>query len=103
MENAVHGSYNNKTIVLHELIGLRVRVVKCLDRKQAGTEGTVIDETKNTLVISTGDGKKRLVKASSTFRFYVDGKAFVVNGLEINSRPYERIERSMKFYRKREL
>jgi ribonuclease P protein subunit POP4 len=103
MENAVHGNYNNKNIVLHELIGLRAKVVKCLDKKQRGTEGTVIDETKNTLVIASLDGTKRLVKASSTFRFYVDRKAFVVNGLEINSRPCERIEKSMKFYRKREL
>ena len=103
MENAVYGSYTNKNIVLHELIGLRVKVVKCFDRKQAGLEGKVIDETKNTLVIATMTGTKRLVKSSSTFRFYLNGKAFVVDGLEINSRPYERIEKSMKFYRKREL
>lgn len=103
MENAGHGSYNNKNIVLQELIGLRAKVVKCFDRKQVGLEGTVIDETKNTLVISAHDGIKRLVKKSSTFRFYVNRKAFVVDGLEINSRPFERIEKGMKFYRKREL
>ncbi len=103
MESADRYSYNNKNIVLHELIGLRAKVVKCFDKKQIGLEGTVIDETKNTLVIATRDGNKRLVKRSSTFRFYVNRKAFVVDGLEINSRPFERIEKSMKFHRKRNL
>ncbi len=102
MDNVDYGSYNNKNIVLNELIGLRVRVLRCLDKKQRGLEGTVIDETKNTLVVDTSKGRRTLIKASSTFRFYAGRKSFVVDGLEINSRPYERIEKGMKFYRKRE-
>jgi len=98
-----YSSYNNKNIVLNELIGLKVKVVKCSDKKQEGLEGSVVDETKNTLVVATKTGTKRLVKASSTFRFYVGRKAFVVYGLEINSRPYERIEKSMKFFKRRQL
>jgi len=98
--------YNNKNIVLNELIGLRARVTKCSDKKQRGLEGTVIDETKNTLLIETDNGVKKLVKASSTFRFYPDSKSrksFVVEGREINFRPDERIEKSMKFYKRRKL
>ena len=65
--------YNNRNIVLNELIGLRARVVRCSDRKQNGLEGTIVDETKNTLLIET-DGKcRKVVKASSTFRFYTRG------------------------------
>ncbi len=103
MQNTDYSQYSNKNIVLNELIGLRVRVVKCLDRKQRGLSGTVVDESKNTLVVDTGNRLKRLVKATSTFRFYAGRKSFLVNGLEINFRPDERIEKGMKFYRKREL
>ncbi len=95
--------YNNRNIVLNELIGLRARVVRCSDRKQNGLEGTIVDETKNTLLIET-DGKcRKVVKASSTFRFYTRGGSFVVEGREINFRPHERIEKAMKFYKRRKL
>ena len=98
-----YSEYNNKNIVLNELIGLRVRVTKCLDKRQVGLQGTVVDESKNTLVVDTGNRLKRLVKATSTFRFYAGRKSFIVNGVEINFRPEERIEKSMRFYKKREM
>jgi ribonuclease P protein subunit POP4 len=103
MDNTGYSSYNNKNIVLNELIGLRVKVVRCLDKKQKGLEGRVTDETKNTLVVETRNGTKRIAKSSSTFRFYAGGRSFVVKGVEINFRPHERIEKGMKYYRKREL
>ncbi len=93
--------YNNRSIVLAELIGLRARVIDCLDRKQRGLEGLVIDETKNSIVLEVSDGKKRVIKAISTFRFYSGRRSFVVRGEEINFRPYERLEKGMKFYKKR--
>jgi ribonuclease P protein subunit POP4 len=98
--------YSNRNIVLNELIGLRARVVRCSDKKQEGLEGTIVDETKNTLLLQTDTGVKKIVKASSAFRFYPYGRAkesFVVEGREINFRPHERIEKSMKFYRRRKL
>lgn len=100
-----YSGYNNKNIVLNELIGLRVRVLKSRDRRQVGLSGTVIDESRNTLIVDTGHNRvKTLVKATSTFRFYAGTKkSFVVDGPEINFRPHERIEKGMKFYRKREM
>ena len=98
--------YSNKNIVLNELIGLRARVVRCSDKKQEGLEGIVIDETKNTLLLQTERGVRKLVKASSAFRFYPYARSkesFVVDGREINFRPHERIEKSMKFYKRRKL
>jgi len=95
--------YNNKNIVLHELIGLNLKVVKSLDRSQQGISGRVIDETKNTLVVSTKNGTKKLVKKSSVFRFGINGRSFVVDGNEINFRPYERIEKALKFYKRRKV
>jgi ribonuclease P protein subunit POP4 len=98
--------YSNKNIVLNELIGLRALVVRCSDKKQEGLEGIVIDETKNTLSLRTERGVKRVMKSSSAFCFYPDGKgkeSFVVEGREICFRPHERIEKSMKFYKRRRL
>lgn len=95
--------YNNKNVVLHELIGLNVKVLKSKDKDQKGLEGTVIDETKNTLIVKTKNGIKNLVKIMSVFRFSIDGKRFIVDGAEINFRPYERIEKGLKFYKRRKV
>ncbi len=95
--------YDNKNIVLSELIGLRCRIVSSLDRKEVGIDGTVIDETKNTLVIETPGGTKRVSKKISTFKFYSEGKSFTVKGEEICFRPHERISKAMKFYRSRKV
>ncbi|MDE1761609.1 MAG: ribonuclease P protein subunit [Candidatus Micrarchaeota archaeon] len=94
--------YNNRNIVLGELIGLKARVVKCLDRKQVGLQGTIIDETKNMFFLETKHGTKKVVKATATFRFYAGGKSYVVKGEEVNFRPEERLEKSMKYYRLRD-
>lgn len=95
--------YNNKTIVLHELIGLPVLVTKSSDPKQVGIHGTVVDETKNTLLVRTDMGPKRVVKAISTFRFKKGSKSFVVDGIEINFRSEERLGKGLKFYKRRKL
>ncbi|MEM3781577.1 MAG: ribonuclease P protein subunit [Candidatus Micrarchaeaceae archaeon] len=95
--------YNNKNIVLGELIGLRVRVAKHTDKKQKRLQGTVVDETKNTLIINTSKGIKKIIKASATFRFYAGGASFLVQGREINFRPEERTEKALKFYKRRRL
>lgn len=96
-------AYNNKNIVINELIGLKTKVVKSLDKEQQGITGTVIDETKNTLVVETKEGRKSIIKRISTFIFYSGRNSFTVKGEEINFRPHERIERSMKFYKSRQV
>ncbi|MDE1825455.1 MAG: ribonuclease P protein subunit [Candidatus Micrarchaeota archaeon] len=95
--------YNNKNIVLGELIGLRAKVIKCLDKKQVGLEGIIVDETKNMFFLETKHGAKKIVKASATFRLYAGRKSYVVKGEEVNFRPEDRLEKGMKYYAKREL
>ena len=95
--------YNNRNIVLNELIGLKAKVIGSLDRKQKGISGIVIDETKNTLLIDTGGESRRLIKRVSSFRFYHGSSHFDVKGREIGFRPHERIEKSMKFYKARKV
>jgi ribonuclease P protein subunit POP4 len=94
---------NNRNIVMNELIGLKVKVAKSLDKKQQGITGTVVDETKNTLVLETREGRKSIIKKVSTFIFRSGSDSFTVKGEEINFRPHERIEKAMKFYRSRKV
>lgn len=96
-------AYNNRNIVINELIGLKARVVNSLDKNQKGVSGTVVDETKNTLVLETRSGKRSIIKKVSTFIFYSGRDSFTVKGVEINFRPHERIEKAMKFYRSRKV
>jgi ribonuclease P protein subunit POP4 len=98
----MHG-YNNKNIVLHELIGLYAEVIDCKDGSQIGIEGRVIYETKNLLYLRHDSKTRRVVKKISKFRFSHDGDSFVVDGVEINFRPYERTEKALKFYKRRNL
>ena len=96
--------YNNKNIVLHELIGLKVEVAKSRDLYQKGIRGKVIDETRNTLLIFTDDGdRKRVLKNISTFKFIVGKNRFIVPGEEICFRPFERTEKGIKYYKRRKL
>ena len=95
--------YNNRTIVLHELRGLLVEVIRSNDPSQIGIHGTVTDETKNTLLVDTPSGVKRVAKDISVFKFHYGNRSFVVDGKEINFRSYERIEKSLKFYKRRKL
>ncbi len=93
--------YNNKNIVLHELIGLHAEVIGSRDRSQIKKNGIVVNETKNLLYLKHGTKISKVVKKISRFRFTCGGDHFVVDGNEINFRPHERTEKGLKFYRKR--
>ena len=64
-----------ETLVRHELAGLRVRVVDAAHEGYVGIEGTVVDETTNTLLIGTdGDsGVMQVQKAGTSFEFALPG------------------------------
>ncbi len=99
--NTYAGLYNSRNIVLHEFIGLEVRVSKSLDANRRALSGTVVNETKNTLIVRTTRGIRSIPKNGSVFAFRVGGKSFTVDGAEICFRPDERIEKAMKFYKRR--
>jgi ribonuclease P protein subunit POP4 len=98
----MHG-YNNRNIVLHELIGLDAEIIDSLDRSQIGIKGRVISETKNLLYLKHDLKTKKVVKKISKFRFTVGNESFIVDGEEINFRAYERTEKALKFYKRRTL
>lgn len=98
----MHG-YNNKNIVLHELIGLEAEVIDCRDRSQIGIKGKIINETKNLLYLKQQSKTRRVVKNISKFKFTNETDSFIVDGKEINFRAHERTEKALKFYKRRKL
>ena len=71
-----------------QLIGKHVRVINPVNDYGDGLNGQVIDETKNTLVISSGS-PKRLLKNGIIIE--VEGKT--VKGTDLKGRSYERFKR----------
>ncbi len=84
-------------IMFHELIGLRITVVKSSEDTLNGLSGEVVDETKNTLRVKTKNGLKIIPKSIVTIRIeLVDGTFVTVDGRNISYRPEDRIARSRR-------
>ena len=55
----------------HELIGLKAAVERSTNPSQVGISGIVADETKNMLVIFSGDRLKAVQKKGAVFRMHL--------------------------------
>ncbi|MBA5941785.1 MAG: ribonuclease P protein subunit [Methanophagales archaeon] len=82
-------------LLQHELIGLRITVVESSNRNLQGLEGTVVDETRNMLVIEDErKNLKKIPKAGNRFIFGLGGGVRAsVKGTQIVSRPEDRIKK----------
>lgn len=82
-------------LLQHELIGLRITIVGSSNRNLHGLEGTVVDETRNMLVIEDErKNLKKIPKDGNRFIFGLDGGVRVsVKGTQIVSRPEDRIKK----------
>ncbi|MDP6641096.1 MAG: ribonuclease P protein component 1 [Nitrososphaerales archaeon] len=81
-------------IMFHELIGLRIVVVKSSVETLNGLSGEVVDETQYTLKVKTNNGLKIIPKSVVTVRIeLVDGTFATVDGRKILYRPEDRITR----------
>lgn len=81
-----------KTILQHELIGLRCRVVEARNKAHVGIAGTIRDETMKTLVV----GEKVVPKAGSTFRVHLDEQTVDIDGDAVLARPEDRIKKQVR-------
>jgi ribonuclease P protein subunit POP4 len=81
-----------QNLLFSTFIGLPVEITNSSQRNLVGLKGTIVDETKNLIVIEKADGKEaRIPKVSSVFRFTVDnGEKIDIAGKSIAFRPYER-------------
>ncbi len=86
-----------RNILRHELIGLDVWVVEASNPLHRGISGLIIDETRNTLLIRTPCGNRRIQKQYSHFRIILpDGTRVIINGSALVSAPERRIMQYMK-------
>ena len=70
-------------------IGKPLEVLKALNRSLEGIKGVVVDETKHTFEVDTGDKTVKVLKKNCIFR--IDGKH--VDGNTITKRSYDRIKK----------
>lgn len=86
-----------KNLPRHELIGLKVKVVKSKNQDEERIHGRVIDETKSTLDIESEDGVKRIRKEGRTFKFDLPSREEVkVKGRVLEGRPEDRIKKKLR-------
>ena len=82
------------TIIQNELIGLDAKVAKSTNRDSIGISGTVIDETRNTLVIRHNNIDKTVPKETTIFQFTLpNGSTVEVEGNAIMGRPEDRVKK----------
>jgi ribonuclease P protein subunit POP4 len=77
-----------------EYIGRHVTIRDCTDPTFQHEEGVIIDETKQTFLIQTDHGMKRIAKRIATFAFQQNGDLQCVDGSTICSRPEDRIKKT---------
>lgn len=80
-----------ENIASHELIGLHTEIVDSTNSQIIGLNGTITDETKSMMHISTINGTKMIAKLNNTWKFSVDSKDVIVNGSKIAKRSFDRI------------
>ena len=81
-------------IVKDELIGRPVTITTCTDPTWANITGVIVDETKNTFLIETKHGCKRVAKHAATFTFDINGTPTSVEGSQVAFRPEDRIKKA---------
>ena len=78
----------------HELIGLEARVTNSSDPGLIGTYGTIVDETRDMLVIEQAGKPKIVPKANSILMLTLpSGEEVEVDGAKLVARPAERVRK----------
>lgn len=86
-----------RNVLRHELLGLEVLVSTASNPLHTRVRGQIIDETKNTLLIRTSDGKKRVPKMRSVFRLTLEnGLKIDVDGSALTGSPERRVALHIK-------
>ncbi len=90
-------SYGPESLARQELIGLQVMVDESTDPGLIGLSGLVIDETRNTFVLETKSGLKRIAKSNTSLIFALpQGQRVRIAGSVLISQPENRISKRMQ-------
>ncbi len=86
-----------ESLARHELIGLEVMVEDSLDPGLIGLSGEIVDETRNTFLLETERGIKRIAKANTSLIFTLpEGQRVKIAGSVLISQPENRITKRMQ-------
>jgi ribonuclease P protein subunit POP4 len=86
-----------ENLARHELIGLSVIVAESTNKGLVGISGRIVDETRNTLLVETERGIKRIPKSNTSLTFTLpDGRRARVSGSILISQPENRINKKMQ-------
>lgn len=77
-------------IARHELIGIRVRT--------DSSDGKVIDETRNVIIIEKDGSEKKIPKENTVFSFYIPetDEWVKVDGKVLLARPEDRVKKKLE-------
>jgi ribonuclease P protein subunit POP4 len=79
-----------------ELIGLEIEIVNARNRSLVGLQGTIVDETRNTLTIMQENKEKKLIKDQITFTTSINNQKITINGEDLVGRSEERLKKKTK-------
>ena len=83
---------SKKDLIYSTFIGYKIEIIRSTIENLNGKNGTVIDETKNLIVIEDENKKEiKIPKNSSIFKFFLEnGETAIIDGEKICFRPHER-------------
>lgn len=79
-------------LACHEWIGLQAEVVESTDSSRLGVKGRIVDETKNLVIIETGNGEKRLPKREVKVMVKLGEEKVLLDCSRLIQRPEDRIK-----------
>lgn len=84
-----------ENIQKHELIGLRMKVVKAKNSRNLDISGKIVDETKKTLLVETNGIFKRLFKEQIVAEIALPKNKIRIEGSLLLGRPWERLKKKL--------
>ncbi|MCP3681142.1 MAG: ribonuclease P protein subunit [bacterium] len=85
-----------KDIIKGEFIGVNIEISDSKNKSDIGMKGQIVDETKNTLIIKTEEGKKTIFKDRCTIDVLLPEQRLRLEAGVLCGRPEERIRMKKK-------
>lgn len=89
------GNPQASNILMHEIIGLKVKVLKDSNPCNKHVEGILVNESKNTFTVK-GDKNRIIAKKDSVLLITINGNPLQIEGKSLLGRPEDRIKRKIK-------
>jgi ribonuclease P protein subunit POP4 len=83
-------------VLRHELIGLKVSVVRSRNPSHRSVEGCIVDESMKTLIIEQDGKTKRVPKRDAKFIIKLPGGQVEIEGAALYGRPEDRAKKKTK-------